>query len=207
MIILNLLLWQLLKGSNFIDVNRDLEEKFWSYVVTLKELAATCIFGSFLHEALRDRLVCGLRSEAMQWCLLSKKGLTWKTAQEIAQAMEMANQEAPSFGSTVYSVAYPKYMVTVGINGKPLQMEIDSGSVVWIVNEVTYKELIQDRPLQHFTLRDYNQAKVPLLGIVSVSVEYNGECKILPLVVSWGNRPNLICKIGWLNQVELEWGC
>ena len=55
------------------------EEKVGSYVVALKELAATCEFGSFLNEALRDRLVCGLRSEAVQWRLLSEKDLTWKT--------------------------------------------------------------------------------------------------------------------------------
>ena len=30
------------------------------YVLTLKELAATCDFGEFLEQALRDRLVCSL---------------------------------------------------------------------------------------------------------------------------------------------------
>ena len=73
-------------------------EKVGSYVVALKELAATCEFGSFLNEALRDRLVRGLRSEAVQRSLLSEKDLTWKTGQEIAQAMKMANQENRSFG-------------------------------------------------------------------------------------------------------------
>ena len=109
-------------------------------------------------------------------------------------------------GHSVYSVTYPKYMVTMGINGKPLQMGIDSGSVVSIANDVTYKELIQDRPLQptHLTLRDYNQAEVPLLGIVSVPVEYNGERKTLPLVVSKGNRPNLLGR-NWLAKIKLNW--
>ena len=73
-------------------------KKVGSYVVALKQLAATCGSGSFLHEALRDRLLCGLHSEAVQQHLLSEKDLTWKTAQEISQAMEMANQEARSFG-------------------------------------------------------------------------------------------------------------
>ena len=109
-------------------------------------------------------------------------------------------------GYSVYSVTYPKYMVTMGINGKSLQMEIDSGSVVSIVNEVTYKELIQDRPLQptHMTLRDCNHAEVPLLGIVSVPVEYNGERKTLPLAVSKGNRPYLLSR-NWLAKIKLNW--
>ena len=34
------------------------------YVVAIKQLAASCHFGLFLNEALRDRFVCGLRHEA-----------------------------------------------------------------------------------------------------------------------------------------------
>ena len=109
-------------------------------------------------------------------------------------------------GHSVYSVTNPKYMVMMGINDKPLQMEIDSGSMVSIVNEVTYNELIQDRSAQptHLTLRDCNQAEVLLLGIVSVSVGYNGERKTLPLVVSKFNRPNLLSR-NWLDKIKLIW--
>ena len=41
---------------------------------------------------MRDRLVCGLRSEAMQKCLLSEKDLTFRNALDMAQAMESAAQ-------------------------------------------------------------------------------------------------------------------
>lgn len=37
-----------------------------SYVVELKRLSTHCEFGTFLLKALRDRLVCGLRSETTQ---------------------------------------------------------------------------------------------------------------------------------------------
>ena len=36
------------------------------YVCELKKLSSFCEFGDFLKEALRDRLVCGLKSEAIQ---------------------------------------------------------------------------------------------------------------------------------------------
>ena len=36
------------------------------YLAFLKQLAETCDFKAFLDEALRDQLVCGLRSEAIQ---------------------------------------------------------------------------------------------------------------------------------------------
>lgn len=37
-----------------------------SYVVELKRLSTHCEFGTFLLKAVRDRLVCGLRSETTQ---------------------------------------------------------------------------------------------------------------------------------------------
>ena len=38
-------------------------ENIAEYIAELHRLASTCEFGPFLEEALRDRLVCGLRSE------------------------------------------------------------------------------------------------------------------------------------------------
>ena len=52
------------------------------YVLALKELAATCNFREFLEQELRDRLVRGPQSEAT-------KDVAWKTAQDIALAMEI----------------------------------------------------------------------------------------------------------------------
>ena len=46
------------------------------FLSELRRLAATCSFGSFLEEALRDRLVCGVLSEAMQRKLLTEADLT-----------------------------------------------------------------------------------------------------------------------------------
>ena len=43
------------------------------YVITLKRLSATCDFGEFLKQALRDRLVCYLRDENIQRRLLTMK--------------------------------------------------------------------------------------------------------------------------------------
>lgn len=46
-------------------------ESVSGFVANLKRLATTCNFGTHLNEALRDRFVCGLRSEAMQRKLLT----------------------------------------------------------------------------------------------------------------------------------------
>ena len=59
-------------------------EKVKDYVVTLTKLSMDCDFGAFLPEALRDRLVCGLRSETIQRKLLAEEKLTYEQAVQIA---------------------------------------------------------------------------------------------------------------------------
>lgn len=68
------------------------------YVVILKELSTYCDFGTFLNDALRDRLVCGLRSETIQKKLLAEEDLTFDQAIKIGTAMEMAEKDTVSFG-------------------------------------------------------------------------------------------------------------
>ena len=46
-----------------------------------------------MEEALRDRLVCGLKSVQIQKKLLAERDLTLKKAFETAQSMELANKE------------------------------------------------------------------------------------------------------------------
>ena len=71
--------------------NRMAGESVAQFVAELRQLAARCDFGQFLTEALRDRLVCGLRSEPTQRKLLREGGaLTLKRAIEIVQMMESA---------------------------------------------------------------------------------------------------------------------
>ena len=68
-----------------------------AYSAALKKCSEHCAFGTFLEEALRDRFVCGLRSKQTQKRLLAEKELTWKAAQEIALAMEVADKQASNF--------------------------------------------------------------------------------------------------------------
>ena len=58
-------------------------------VAELRRLSAHCEFGTFLDDGLRDRYVCGLRSEAVHK-LLVEISLTFTCAVEIAQNMESA---------------------------------------------------------------------------------------------------------------------
>ena len=60
----------------------------------LRRLSTHSSFGPYLNEALRDRLVCGLRSDNIQKRLLSVKDLTLKVALDTALSMEAADSTA-----------------------------------------------------------------------------------------------------------------
>ena len=69
-------------------------ETISDYVAELKRLSLHCNFGENLNDAVRDRLVCGLRSESIQKRLLSDTELEVKKAVALAVAMETAAKDS-----------------------------------------------------------------------------------------------------------------
>ena len=78
----------------FHQRNQADSESVADYMAELRKLADKCEFGEHLTEALRDRLVCGLRSETVQKRLLAEEDLTLKKAYETAISMEAASRRA-----------------------------------------------------------------------------------------------------------------
>lgn len=74
--------------------NQRAGETIAQYLAEQRKLAKHCEFRAYREEALRDRLVCGVSSEAIQKCLLAEADLMLKRAQEIAQGMEAASKQA-----------------------------------------------------------------------------------------------------------------
>ena len=63
------------------------------YLAELRKLSKYCDFKANLSDALRDRLVCGIKKENIQKRLLSESDLKLKKAIEIATAMETASKD------------------------------------------------------------------------------------------------------------------
>ena len=70
------------EGFHFHRRVQAVGESISEYVAELKRLANNCQFGQYLDEALRDRLVCGMRSQSTQKRLLAEADLTFSKAQE-----------------------------------------------------------------------------------------------------------------------------
>ena len=66
------------------------EESITEYIAVLRNIATHCSFGDNLNEALQDRFVCGIHSEAIQKRLLTVSDLMFAKAVEIAEGMETA---------------------------------------------------------------------------------------------------------------------
>ncbi|XP_077545503.1 uncharacterized protein LOC144158478 isoform X2 [Haemaphysalis longicornis] len=64
-----------------------------AFAAELKRLASSCEFGPFLEEALRDRFVAGLKDEPTQAGLITKSTLTFASACDIAECVELARAE------------------------------------------------------------------------------------------------------------------
>uniref|UniRef100_A0A3B3Q7L2 CCHC-type domain-containing protein n=1 Tax=Paramormyrops kingsleyae TaxID=1676925 RepID=A0A3B3Q7L2_9TELE len=72
--------------------NQEEGESVTMFVAALRKLAEHCEFRG--NDALRDRLVCGLKNEATQKRLLTESDLTFEKAINISVSMEMASKEA-----------------------------------------------------------------------------------------------------------------
>ena len=76
-------------------------ESVSEFLTALRRMAADkCGLRGHLEEALKDRLVCGLRSKAIQKKLLAESDLTLQKANEMAHGVEVAALQAGELQAT-----------------------------------------------------------------------------------------------------------
>ena len=80
-------------------------ESLADYLAELRRLATKCNFGPYLNEALRDRFVCGIKSEAIQRKLLSESDIDLTKAFQLATTMESAHANTLSLQAPASVVA------------------------------------------------------------------------------------------------------
>lgn len=78
----------------FSQRNQQANETASDFIAALQVLAAKCNFGMFYFDALRDRLVAGLKSNELRLKLLSQDNLTFLRAKELAIREDAIRQEA-----------------------------------------------------------------------------------------------------------------
>ena len=276
-------------------------ESVTQYIAVIKKLSEHCEFGAYLHDALRDRLVCGLNTEAIQKRLLTEAALTFKRAMEIAVSMETVAREThqlsramkvhaismnsqhrnkcvrcgkinhkevdcyykdqkchscgrtghiskmcrnketvnkektvkPKFkkkrvhhmdakemsnsdGSTTDSELTVYMMAQNGnsshmcvkpkIEGKIIEMELDTGAAVSLISKELYDMQFCHLPLRHTNviLKTYTGEMISPEGVITVAVKMNRQRAKLPLYVVKGALPPLLGR-EWLRKIRIDW--
>ena len=90
-------------------------------------------------------------------------------------------------------------VVSVSVNSKPIQMEVDTGAFLSIMSKDTFNKEFSNQTLQPTTisLRTYTGECLTVLGTLEVQVEHNSQSAMLPVIVVKGDGPNLFDETGW----------
>ena len=85
-------------------------------------------------------------------------------------------------------------------------MEVDTGAEVSIISEATRKSLFPGlKPTRsNVVLKTYTEEVVPIVGELSIQVQYSDQTKQLKLIVVSGDGPNLLGR-NWLTEIQLNW--
>ena len=97
----------------------------------------------------------------------------------------------------------------VNINGKDVEMEIDTGASVSVMTHTEYKRLWspKSRPPLHAAgvkLKMYTGGTIKIYGTCEVVVNHQGDEEKLPLIIVESEGPNLLGR-DWLMKLKLDW--
>ena len=80
-------------------------ENIVTYLADLRILASTCKYGALCDELIRDRIVCGVRSNTIRRQLLKEGDLTLFRAIQICQSNELSEQHSKELGDKINATA------------------------------------------------------------------------------------------------------
>ena len=97
-------------------------------------------------------------------------------------------------------------VVTMDVNGKRVDMELDTGAARTVMSSEQQQRLLPAAELQEssIVLRTYSSEQIQVLGELPVHVIYGNQSKHLPLLVVQGNGPCLLGR-DWLSHIRLDW--
>ncbi|XP_056012602.1 uncharacterized protein K02A2.6-like [Ostrea edulis] len=97
-------------------------------------------------------------------------------------------------------------LLNVRVNGKDIQMELDTGSAVSVISEEKFREIFGKQPLKssNIKLRTYSGEKLKSVGVLDVNVEQNGQSVTCELYVVKKGTTTLFER-SWLKDLKLDW--
>ena len=149
---------------------------------------------------------CGKIGHLKKVCRSSNPQETVKTVEQIPSSPQEQYSLYNVEDTTLPKPSENPYRVTLLLEGKSVQMEIDTGASLSLVSEQTYQELWPSVPLQStsMNLKTYSGTPLKVLGLMNVEVCYEQQTITLPLLVVAGIGASLLGR-NWLEKITLNW--
>ena len=111
---------------------------------------------------------------------MSQKDNGLKVVQEPGMEQDSTHYEYPQYCLSDAGCSKP-VKVELFLDGKPLTMELDTGTAVSLVSESMYQEYCPGRQLQECKTRlsTYSGESLSVLGMLEVEVQYEGQSACL----------------------------
>ena len=111
-----------------------------------------------------------------------------------------------------YSICYTEQAsshpihVQLLLDGKPCDLEVDTGAAVSILSEKQLNRVLPGAQLKktNVSLRTYTSQKIPVKGKLDVEVQYGQQRQSLTCYVVTGDGPCLMGR-DWLKHIRLNW--
>ncbi|XP_047741571.1 uncharacterized protein LOC125179544 [Hyalella azteca] len=134
-----------------------------------------------------------------------KTGHLGKACRNKVQAVDAKEESSHMELYHINSVGCSPYVVNVQLNGKQVEMQVDTGAGVSIISSKKYNKLFKEplKPAQCL-LSTYSNSVLEVLGKVAMDVVHAGKRLKLNIFVVRGDGPTLLGR-DWLKQLKLDW--
>ena len=115
--------------------------------------------------------------------------------------------EDQAYGINALADSSAPIAVDVDLNGAQVTMQVDTGASRSIISKAMFTSLWTSPPrLEPLSrpLRTYTGERVPVVGVASAKVDYQGQKATLPLIVADTTGPPLLGR-EWLRELRLDW--
>ena len=144
-----------------------------------------------------------------QGCPVTEQGKATKKAHYVEEFLEPIEQSMTDNTYNLFTVAgsgQNPIVLKITVNDLPIQMELDTGASLSLLNQQTYKKVpnLQLQPTD-VQLKTYTGEVVQILGEAKVTVNYGEQTQQLTVYVVNGNGPNLMGR-DWLSSLKVSIG-
>ena len=121
----------------------------------------------------------------------------------------MSGSDWPMFTVSDSRGKCKEFIVPVAIDGKTVDMELDTGASVTIIPKSIWTDVLASKPVEHtdidVKLQSYSGHEIPVIGEAKVQVAYRDQEAVLPVVITGNDGPVLMGR-DWLSVLKFDWG-